>query len=81
MARWRASAIQSMEMVHLLKLDQNENAVILRMSHKNPDAEAENIFREDGATKEAKILEREILALNTPKLPLKPVSNQADKGI
>lgn len=49
--------IKSMEMVHLLKLDQDENAAIWRMTLKDPSAKVQDCFKSDRFTKELQVLE------------------------
>lgn len=51
--------IESMEMVHSLKNDQNENVGIFRMTLKDPNSRIEDCFKGDGVTKEVQVLERE----------------------
>jgi hypothetical protein len=51
--------IRTMEMVHSLRNDQNENVAIWKMKLKDPSQEIEDCFRDDGVTKEVRVLERE----------------------
>lgn len=54
--------IKSMEIVHLLRHDQVENASIWRMKFRDPSQKVEDCFKDDGVTKEVRVLEREASA-------------------
>lgn len=59
MKRTPFQEIESMEIVHFLKLDQSENAAIWKIRLKDPDGKIEDCFRDDSATKEVQVLGRE----------------------
>lgn len=50
--------MKSMELVHLLRNDRNENVAIWRMRLKEPGWKVEDCFKDDGITKEVQVLER-----------------------
>jgi hypothetical protein len=50
---------KSMEIVHLLKNDQNEFAAICRMRLKDRTLKVEDCFKDDGVTTDVQVLERE----------------------
>jgi hypothetical protein len=49
-------SLKSMELVQLLRSDQNEHAAIWRMRPKNPDSKVEDFFKVDRDTKEVQVL-------------------------
>ena len=51
---------KSMEIVHLLKNDQNEFAAICRMRLKDRSMKVEDCFKDDGVTTGVQVLEREV---------------------
>jgi hypothetical protein len=51
--------LKSMEMVHLLRNDQSENVAIWRMRLRDPGLKVEDCFKDDGATKEVRVIERD----------------------
>jgi hypothetical protein len=51
--------VKSMEIVHLLRNDQTENAGIWRIQLKDPQGTVEDCFKGDGVTKEIQVLECE----------------------
>jgi HTH DNA binding domain len=51
--------IESMDMVHLLRFDQDENVAIWRMRLKDPSLSVEDCFKDDGVTNEVQVLERQ----------------------
>lgn len=59
MRRTAFQEIESMEVVHFLKLDQNENAAIWKIRLKDPDGRVEDCLRKDTTTKEVHVLGRE----------------------
>jgi len=51
--------IKSMEVIHVLKNDQNEFAAICRITLKDADSSVEDAFKNDGVTMAVQVLERE----------------------